>query len=93
MTAQSYVIEIADEAAGIVVQERGGFRFYASSSACASLNQQMFSSARGAEQACRDLMEVRTIQANRLERFASRRVTALASSILKSKPYNFKSVA
>jgi hypothetical protein len=58
MNLQSYVIEIADEAAGIVVQERDGFRFFAASSACASLNQRVFNNVRGAEHACRSLMEV-----------------------------------
>ena len=58
MTVQSYVIEIAGEAAGIVVAERGGFRFFTAGSACASLNQCVFTSVGSAERACRDLMEI-----------------------------------
>lgn len=74
MALQSYVIEIAGEAAGIVVQERGGFRFFAASSACTSLNQHMFSSPRSAEQTCRNLMEMRTFRARGAERSGGRDV-------------------
>jgi hypothetical protein len=80
MAVQSYVIEIADEAAGIVVQERGGFRFYAASSACGALNQHVFASVGGAERACEGLMKPRPRHSNSLQRFGRGDVTALASA-------------
>jgi hypothetical protein len=79
MSAQSYVIEIADEAAGIVVQERGGFRFYAASSSCASLNQRVFNNVRGAERACRTLMEFHAPRANSMERVVRGNVGTIAA--------------
>ena len=57
MTGQRYVIELEGEAAGIVVGERAGYRFYAVQSHYASLEAQMFRSPGQAENACRELVE------------------------------------
>lgn len=39
---EAYIIEAAGEAAGLVVRERGGFRFFASLPQFAALDQQLF---------------------------------------------------
>ncbi|MCI0429717.1 MAG: hypothetical protein L0210_04130 [Rhodospirillales bacterium] len=47
----TFIIESADITAGIVVQERSGFRFYASDQRLLSLDGQVFRSTRAAERA------------------------------------------
>ena len=53
---QRYVIEVAGKAAGLVVQERGGFRFFASRTELTSLERELYVSPRSAEDACRALL-------------------------------------
>jgi hypothetical protein len=48
--SDSYIIEVRSEPAGIVVRERGGFRFFAASQAFQRMEGQYFRSAREAEQ-------------------------------------------
>ena len=48
--SDSYIIEVRSEPAGIVVRERGGFRFFAASQTFQRMEGQYFRSAREAEQ-------------------------------------------
>ena len=57
-----YVIEVADEAAGIVARDRGGFRFHAASHAFRALDGREFRRPRDAERAARELVERRARQ-------------------------------
>lgn len=52
---EAYVIEAAGEAAGVVIRERGGFRFFASAPQFNSIEQQLFRRAADAEGAARAL--------------------------------------
>ena len=47
--SDSYIIEVRSEPAGIVVRDRGGFRFFAASEAFHRMEGQVFRSAREAE--------------------------------------------
>ncbi|ETR76867.1 hypothetical protein X566_03905 [Afipia sp. P52-10] len=47
--SDSYIIEVQSKAAGIVVRERGGFRFFAASDDFNRMEGQYFRSAREAE--------------------------------------------
>ncbi len=49
--SDTYIIEVSSEAAGIVVRDRRGFRFFAASHRFNSLEGRIFSSAREAERA------------------------------------------
>jgi hypothetical protein len=51
-----YLIEVAGDPVGLVVQERGGFRFFSSSKDHGRLDRRMFRSPGHAEQACIDLI-------------------------------------
>jgi len=53
---QRFVIEIAEEAIGLVVQEQDGFRFFAASVISAPLDRRLYASPGHAEDACRNLM-------------------------------------
>ena len=48
--SDSYIIEVRSEPAGIVIRERGGFRFFAASQAFQRMEGQYFRSVREAEQ-------------------------------------------
>ncbi len=65
MTATRYVIEVRGEPAGLVVAERIGFRFYASASTFADLEQRIFRSPGQAEDACRKLVSHQAISRQR----------------------------
>ena len=47
--SDSYIIEVRSEPAGIIVRDRGGFRFFAASEAFQRMEGQYFRSARDAE--------------------------------------------
>ena len=47
--SDSYIIEVRSEPAGIVVRDRGGFRFFAASEAFQRMDGQVFRAAREAE--------------------------------------------
>ena len=49
--SDTYIIEVSSQAAGIVVQDRGGFRFFAASHRFNALEGQVFRNAREAERA------------------------------------------
>jgi hypothetical protein len=49
--SDTYIIEVSSEAAGIVVREKRGFRFFAASHRFNPLEGRVFSSAREAERA------------------------------------------
>lgn len=49
--SDTYIIEVSSEAAGIVVREKGGFRFFAATHRFNPLEGRIFSSARDAERA------------------------------------------
>jgi hypothetical protein len=49
--SDAYIIEVSSQAAGIVVRDRGGFRFFAASHRFNSLEGQIFRNAREAERA------------------------------------------
>ena len=53
---QTYIIEISSQAAGIVVRNPGGYRFFASSHRFNRLEGQLFRNAREAERAARKLL-------------------------------------
>ena len=52
-----YIIEVESQAAGIVVRNPEGFRFFAASSQFHSLEGRLFASARDAERAARRLLD------------------------------------
>jgi hypothetical protein len=49
--SDSYIIEVDEEAAGLVIRDRGGFKFFAAVSDFAALDGRMFGSTRAAERA------------------------------------------
>ncbi|CCD87179.1 conserved protein of unknown function [Bradyrhizobium sp. ORS 285] len=49
--SDTYIIEVSSQAAGIVVRDRGGFRFFAASHRFNALEGQVFRNAREAERA------------------------------------------
>jgi hypothetical protein len=51
--SDTYIIEVGSQAAGIVVREAGGYRFFAASHRFNPLEGQLFRNAREAEQAAR----------------------------------------
>ena len=53
--SHSYIIEIASQAAGIVVRDGGGYRFFAASRRFFPLEGQLFRNAREGERAARRL--------------------------------------
>ncbi len=53
---QRYIVEVSGHSVGLVVQERRGFRFFASADEVAPLNRLLFTSPRRAEDACRALL-------------------------------------
>ncbi len=53
--SEAYLIEAAGEAAGVVVRERGGYRFFASAPQFHVLEQQLFRRTTDAERAARAL--------------------------------------
>jgi hypothetical protein len=55
--SDTYIIEVSSQAAGIVVRDRGGFRFFAATDRFNALEGQVFRSAREAERAARRLIE------------------------------------
>lgn len=57
--ADAFVIQSADQTAGIVVAERGGVRFYASEREFHGLDGKIFKSIRAARQAVDDLRRER----------------------------------
>jgi len=57
--SDAYVIEVQDQAAGIVARERIGFRFYAAQPAFNALEGRIFDNPRKAEQAAQQIMRQR----------------------------------
>jgi hypothetical protein len=55
--SDTYIIEVSSQAAGIVVRDRGGFRFFAATQRFNALEGQVFRSAREAERAAKRLVE------------------------------------
>lgn len=53
--SEAYLIEAAGEAAGVVVRERGGYRFFASAPQFGAIEQQLFRRTTDAERAARAL--------------------------------------
>lgn len=53
--SEAYVIEAAGQAAGVVIRERRGFRFFASAPQFIAIEQQVFRRAADAERAARAL--------------------------------------
>ena len=49
--SDTYIIEVSSQAAGIVIRDRGGFRFFAASHRFNALEGQVFRTAREAERA------------------------------------------
>jgi hypothetical protein len=58
-----YVIEAGDEQAGLVILERGGFRFYAANPAFAQLEGRLFRSALEATRAAEAVQRPRPVPA------------------------------
>jgi hypothetical protein len=55
--SDTYIIEVASQAAGIVVRNPGGYRFFAASHRFNALEGRLFRNAREAERAARRLAE------------------------------------
>jgi len=55
--SDTYIIEVSSQAAGIVVRDRGGFRFFAATHRFNALEGQVFRNAREAERAAKRLLE------------------------------------
>jgi hypothetical protein len=55
--SDTYIIEVSSQAAGIVVRDRGGYRFFAATHRFNALEGQVFRTAREAERAARRLFE------------------------------------
>ena len=55
--SDTYIIEVASQAAGIVVRDRGGYRFFAATRRFNPLEGRLFRNAREAERAARRLAE------------------------------------
>ena len=55
--SDTYIIEVSSHAAGIIVRDRGGYRFFAATHRFNALEGQMFRSARDAERAAKRLLE------------------------------------
>lgn len=53
--SEAYLIEAAGQAAGVVVRERGGYRFFASAPQFSAIEQQLFRRTADAERAARAL--------------------------------------
>lgn len=53
--SEAYVIEAAGAAAGVVIRERGGFRFFAATPQFSAIEQQLFRRTADAERAARAL--------------------------------------
>ena len=64
--SHAYIIEIANQTAGIVVAEERGFRFFSSETAFDALEGTHFGSARAAERAARALLDNGRINNSRL---------------------------
>lgn len=56
----AYVIEIEDQTAGLVIAEKGGFRFYASDRAFWKLEGRFFAQVRQAQRAAAEIWRNRT---------------------------------
>ncbi len=56
--SDTYIIEVSSEAAGIVVRDKRGFRFFAASHRFNQLEGRLFSSAREAERAATRFLAV-----------------------------------
>jgi hypothetical protein len=54
--SDTYIIEVNSQAAGIVVRDRGGYRFFAATHRFNALEGQVFRNAREAERAARRLL-------------------------------------
>src|ERR1700756_3111533 len=57
LMSDTYIIEVSSQAAGIVVRDRGGFRFFAATHRFNALEGQVFRNAREAERAARRLLD------------------------------------
>ncbi len=55
--SDSYIIEVSSQAAGIVVRDLRGYRFFAANDRFNRLEGQLFRTAREAERAARDLVQ------------------------------------
>ena len=55
--SDTYIIEIGSEAVGIVIHDRGGFRFFAATHRFNPLEGQLFRNARDAERAAREFID------------------------------------
>jgi hypothetical protein len=53
--SEAYLIEAAGEAAGVVVRERGGYRFFASAPQFHAIEQQLFRRTSDAERAAQKI--------------------------------------
>ena len=55
--SDTYIIEVSSQAAGIVIRDRGGFRFFAATHRFNALEGQVFRNAREAERAAKRVLE------------------------------------
>jgi len=71
--SESYVIEVDDLSAGIVVRERAGYRFFAAAFQFFHLDGQIFGTVPHAEHAARELLRSKRAPAPAKQRTGSRR--------------------
>lgn len=60
--SDSYIIEVSSRAAGIVVRDKAGFRFFAAAPQFFRLEGQLFRSARDAERAAEQFADERDVK-------------------------------
>jgi hypothetical protein len=60
--SDSYIIEVSSRAAGIVVRDKAGFRFFAAAPQFFRLEGQLFRSARDAERAAAQFADERDVK-------------------------------
>jgi hypothetical protein len=70
---ESYVIEVDDLSAGIVVREHAGYRFFAAAAQFFHLDGQIFGTVWRAEQAARELLRSKRAPRPAMQRSNSRR--------------------
>jgi hypothetical protein len=58
--SDTYIIEVKSEAAGIVVRDKAGFRFFAANERFRQLEGKLFRSAREAERMAKQLLATRS---------------------------------
>lgn len=70
--SEAYLIEAAGQAAGVVIRERGGFRFFASAPQFGAIEQQLFRRTADAARAAKEISRALAANDNRISQQAWR---------------------